>query len=448
MDDLFVRTQNTGIDYKHPMTVGRWLYRLPESLFNGCICVQGRLDKEALATALSKLAHAFPLIDSRVILDEKKDAWSVPSPEEGFFVRVIPREDDDHCVRRSVEELTIVFDLENEPPVRFTVLEGEQEFEIVITVHHALFDGKALIELIEDLMSLMGDPSQEVHPHPLLPPLNRSMLPKQKARPLTKIWFSLGRMLWGLHPLRFSEGEFTRLRTAHWDNHEVLCLRESLSPEELRRLKDKCRAEGVTINSALCAAFTISRLQMDEKYAGCRIMGIPMNLRPKMLEDPGRGPAMYSSTFFFNYTGEDTDLWAIARECGAGVKGYYDAYFSKDLTACEIFPSTAVDAYSIVPNTDEASKAVKLFFKHVVFPLPDGVFTISNLGVLNLPQEFGPYRLKRFFSVPAVVTNSALLGVVTINNTLTATLVCDPSFLPPEAARQKLDIAMNALREL
>jgi hypothetical protein len=262
--------------------------------------LDGTLTLEQLRSALSRVQSKHPAL--RALIRDRKDGLyyeADTAPE--IPLRLVRRMAEDDYRRECQAELTMRFAYD-QPQIRIVWLKSELETDLLFTVSHRICDGLSIFIIVkevlqslksgEELISYEAITTQNIignyqPPQPLKRKLTVSMLngilrliPSSRPAPKNKE-----------HALEWSAGR-------------------ALS----QSLRERCKAEGVSVHAAFLAALDRALVDLFGKRAPKRIT-CPIDLRR------GRFPALKDDMLFYgggNFkvrTGQFSylDFWASAR---------------------------------------------------------------------------------------------------------------------------------------
>jgi hypothetical protein len=270
--------------------------------------LEGTLDPERLRRALGRVQRKHPAL--RTLIREERDRLYYEedcAPE--VPLRVLRRVEEDDFRRESQLELTTVFAFD-QPQLRAVVLQSERETDLLLVTSHRICDGMSMLTIVREVLRALHKDEDLI---PYAPITTRDMIgdyqpPQPWKRKLTA---SLVNRLTRLipHSRRASENK----------EH---CLEWGVDRALSDTLKQRCKAEGVSIHAALVVAldralFTV----LGEKKAPALIES-PMDARR------GRLAALKSDMLFFGGgslvipTGRapQLDFWARAREINEQIR--------------------------------------------------------------------------------------------------------------------------------
>lgn len=371
--------------------------------YAGCIIkilatIDGEVDPERVRQALPKLKKCHPLLGSRMILDQEGQAWLVTEQVPDFELQVYEKRGDLDWRERVSEQDRIPFRMSVGPLTRFMLLTSENSSDLVLYMYHVMSDGLSGVYVMEDLLSLIGEPGKEL---PSLPPpvdIVKS-IPSSVERHIPWITrFVIGRInaRWRKSKIVFSDDDFVKVQEKRYEERDRTILL-SLSAEETSALAEKCRTRGVTVNSVLLTALlaakyavpVLAKVIPDTLHAA-------VNLRDKLIEDPGRGCGFYVGTIQirvrFNPKKDfERNLLAIHSEATKKIHG--DTEILKDLISTEMIDPGLLDALDFESYGMLENPATKKF-RGVMSKLSRGV-TVTNLGRQDFPEEFGDLKVNK-----------------------------------------------------
>ncbi|HIK04215.1 MAG TPA: hypothetical protein IGS40_05805 [Trichormus sp. M33_DOE_039] len=389
--------------------------------------VQGKIQLESLKIALTHLQQRHPLLRVGITLDKNGNPYFVEQSKP-IPVRVVSRQSAEHWEQELEAELVQPFTSDDAPLLRMVWLYSVNISELIITCHHAIADGLSVVNLIRDLLTVLGNPHQ---PLPSLPPPSpcEILLPDCQHQPAyigqtlaMKVLLGLKKRTDKSSP---SRRNYPKLRVG------------SLSPNLTTALIQRCRAENTTVHGVLCAAFGLAIAASETSKSSFNCFS-PVNVRSfltsAVTENCGLYifPALSTNSLTPNLT-----LWELASSIKAQLRSQ---------TTIENLQSKAMEYERLMAANPNPEMVLQLFKKYYGFDL-----MVTNLGRLNLPQQFGELQLPALYG-PAVmmgVENERVLGVTTLGNQIFFTFVYAESLSStttphlPELAIKLIETAIN-----
>jgi NRPS condensation-like uncharacterized protein len=314
-------------------------------------------------------------------------------------LRVIERQGEEHWCREMVEELRHPLNWSEEPLLRVLLLHSSDISNLIITFHHCIGDGLSGAYLIRDILQFIGEPDS---PRELLPdlPAVDEIIPD-----LTKKWVEedLDTSIKAESILtatyrnnqKLNTSEAFAIRLFHW----------TLSYAETTKLVTRCREEKTSVHGALCAAF-MSAIASEIKSPHEIILKCltPINLRNYLTIDVGENLGEYiTRSITAHRLSQNTDFWNLARE----VKYKLNQLVADRKLFDDVFKARAL----LSSNSNKGGEILDT--RHIA-----GIDTvITNLGNLNIRQQFGKLQLQEFyFAATGLKSLPLLIGVATLKD--------------------------------
>ena len=388
------------VDFGFKMKVGgtQHLVGLAGNIIKILVTIEGRIDPERVRQALPKLKKRHPLVGSKMILDQEGRAWLVTERVPDFELQVYEKRGDLDWLERVSEQDRIPFRMEVGPLARFMLLTSEISSDLVLYMHHVMSDGLSGLYVMEDLLSLIGDP-QKVLP-PLPPPVDmvKSIPPNVGLHTPWIARFVIGRMnaRWKRNKVTFSDDDFVKLQEKRYEEKDRTLLL-SLTAAETSALAETCHMKGVTVNSVLLTAL------LTAKYAVPALaevipdkLRVAVNLRDKLTEDPGRGCGFYAGVVplharFNSKKDFEHNLLTIHSEVTRKLhdnRELFKGLIGMEMIDPGLFDALAFESYGMLENP------MTKRFRRQMSKSSDGL-TLTNLGRQDFPGEFGDLTVRK-----------------------------------------------------
>jgi NRPS condensation-like uncharacterized protein len=368
----------------------------------------------------------------RIDTDELQQPRFVSEGVPNIPLRVVNRQGDDHWCQEAEAELSLPFSWNSEPLLRVVFLQGEVVSELIITCHHSIGDGLSVIYLIRDILQEISTPGSSREILPELPSWEELILLSQSnisnnivaVTPTQKKNASdVDVVLNRVSDQKVIQGS-TRSTILHW----------CLPLEETTRLVSRCREKQTSVHSAICAAFLLSMAEeVNSSVDTVHKCVSPCNVRKYLMPAIGEDFGLYICGLFTSHTMKaETSFWELAQE----VKHQINDLTLPDKIFQYIRPTKAF--LSSQPNP-------QMLYQQMAHK---GELCVTNLGRLNIPQEFGFLYLEAIYG-PIVQSseNIKIVGVVTLGSKMFLTLTFSESVLPRLCGERIKTGAMKQLRK-
>jgi hypothetical protein len=264
--------------------------------------LEGSVDPERLRLALGRVQAKHPALRS-LIREERDGLYYEEDAAPAVPLRILWRVDEDDFRQESQRELTTVFP-HDQPQLRVILLQSKRESDLLLVTSHRICDGMSMLTIVREVLRGLHKDEAMI---PYAPITTRDMIgdyqpPDPRRRTLkAKLMNGCMRLI---PPSRRSP-----------DNQEQ-CLEWAADRTFSDTLKQRCKAEGVSIHAALVVALDRTLLTILGKKKTPAWIESPMDARR------GRLAALKSDMLFFGGgsltmpTGQsrELDFWTRARE--------------------------------------------------------------------------------------------------------------------------------------
>lgn len=346
--------------------------------------VRGRLNLDSLPAALARLQQRHPLLRVAVQVDRGVPFYvdsAAPIP-----CAVIARRHDTHFHEVVTAERNRSFRWQQAPLLRLTVLHGEEDAELIFTMHHLISDGASSTYILRDLLlALSGQASAAaLAPLPERPALEDLMPASERGLAgLRRGARFLAEQAWTFfaqRPRLLSEEQ-----SVPASERRSAVSHQQLSAAETTALLAACRSHGVTLHGALCAALllAVGAEIRAESPAPDHLLGCctPVNLRRVLQPEIGEDIGLYVGPIVtFHRLGARTELAALAGELTRQIHA----------ARSDGVPALALATQSrLLPPRVSPQQAARHLYNRLF-----GTVSVTNMGVLDIPLQYGDLALR------------------------------------------------------
>jgi len=337
--------------------------------------LEGRVDPERLRLALGRVQRKHPAL--RALIRKERDGLYYEedcAPE--VPLRVLRRVEEDNFRRESQLELTTVFPYD-QPQLRAVMLQSERESDLLLVTSHRICDGMSMLTIVREVLRALHKDEDLI---PYAPITTRDMIgdyqpPQPWKRKLTASLVN----------------GFTRLipHSRRAPENKEHCLEWAADRALSDTLKQRCKAEGISIHAALVVALDRALFTVLGKKKTPALIESPMDARR------GRLAALKSDMLFFGGgslvipTGQarELDFWARAREIREQIRKDIEKEMLNIPGRYHFFemlrPLPSAQMQAIVQMGD----ALKINGSW-------NRFALSNLGNVVVSDSEAPFRIK------------------------------------------------------
>ncbi|MBU7038010.1 MAG: hypothetical protein HXS52_08760 [Theionarchaea archaeon] len=438
----------------------------PTSHISLGVKVKGNLSKESLRDAVDKMLVTYPLFGVRILWDYEitqsttEDAAEVP-------VKVYRRESETSWLEALNKEHSIPIKPSSGPLTRIILVKGPDVSELFIFCHHSICDGRSLEFALREILLHLRDPGRVPHLLPEVPPQTPEIFPEGVSRSRLKLWF-IERLnkKWLKEKVLFDEEDLLNVWESFWKNSSYGVELVTLDARETQNLVEACRANSVTVNSALLVAFVRARWEALGPYKDTVKIGTAVDTRDRLRITVGDAVGLYAGgiSLAFKYR-SDRPFWENVQEYHKEVKRHLkdNNVFGPIYDQIALDP-TLLDALLFAMIGDQVEPHQSRYKKISEFAkrqkglvaeyldkfssnIPDVMST--NLGVLNLPDEIHGLEIEEAFFTPSSgLKMEIVLGVATAGGCLTVSLNYHDAYVDGEKIRRVRDRAEEILKTI
>lgn len=385
--------------------------------------IKGELSETQIHTALTTIQEKHALLRATIDNSNEKQPLFVEQKNiDSIPLRIIQRKTDKDWFTESEKEWSRLFVEKNKPLAQLVWLKGIGVSEILWVMPHCICDGTTIANLMREFLCLLDDPSlllETYKPyqsiHEFLPAEYSSKNKKFKA----EFYLGLARLFFLIK--RCSK------KKASGDNY---ALHWKLDLQTTKQITEKCKTNGISVHTFICAVFMQAFQQILGKSAKGKVIS-PVDIRhfiPEIKED---------HIFAFAPTVELTLKSGSLLENAKRIK--------QDL----LHKINKINVRELLWVGEQMHPIVQKMIA-LLQSTPGGHdITLSNMGKLNIPDNFKNFELETLYS-PTVAfpwLNSNTLVVSTFRSQMDFILMSNAGFLTKDQAIAIKDKATQLLNE-
>jgi len=393
--------------------------------------IQGQFSEEDLKRAVSKLRKKHPLLSKRV---EEKNEWSyfVDDHIEELPIRIVNRTGNHQWIDEEKKELLTSFDVCKGPLSRVVWIKGNDQSEIIFSIHHLIADGRAVAFVMKDLFYCIANRDYKLETYPFLPGIlklipdgtfNSSekdalrLLAEERAKTIIKTYEKVV-------PDTVSDKDNSTV--LHW----------TLKTKDTKLLLKKIKEHNVSLQSTMHIAFLEAYDKTLGKAACPNIVKVPADIRRKLkrvLTSDMMGTS-FATPLHINFSYKRRGkFWDMAHQVQLLLKAQA---LLKDLYK-EIVILEYMKPY--------ISKLIPRFFN--INKENKSELSMTNLGILRINNVIGKLKMTSFSAAGSVMGNHNILGLVLFDNRLKITLITSNESMNTEQAIELQQHMMESLNK-
>jgi len=394
--------------------------------------VRGAMDHSRIATTLEQLKSRHPLLAVRVQIEDDGTGSYIAEDVPPIATHVEQRQSEEQWIARVKEEFRTSFPIQIGPLVRCSLIQSAEVSEIILCGHHAICDGMSLGYLLRDLLKHLAEPTNEFDGSIYPPPIDLTTVPSPPStNPLLQFILSRINKKWTVKNIRFSESEMCRMHEEFWkQNTEIQVLAWDMDPEATACLVERCRAENVTVNTALWTAFLAAQYEVQNDRRRYRWRSaLAVSNRDKLKVSVGEAFGFYASSLTVKLTySPRKSFWDNARKVHSRItKELSKTNLFRMLSAEKVHPTLLDSLYFRKYGLLDEAMPQKFLKKMGWHEITYGC-ALTNVGRFDIPTTYGPYRLEAVYG-PSFYSDvdEKVVGVITVGGRLSYMLTCNES---------------------
>lgn len=392
----------------------RMLHGNGEAPFNAVIPVKikGVFVAENIHHALRKLQEKHPLLRAFVEDDEQGMPWFVVKEGENrpIPVRITERLSEEDWEIQTRFEWASVFDTRKGPLMRMVWIKGAEVSELILVIHHCLCDGGSAMAILSELLLLLDDGAVDIGLEQPILGVNdivpAEVLKNRKKRVKARLIGGLATFVLWLVPVKKKLLERKRDYMLHW----------KLDKAQSDQLMLKCKAEGITVNTLLCAA-VLAAFKAVRKTQFHNKISCPVDIRrfaPRIKKDN-----IFAFGLMFVVSADlQLDFFSNARK------------MQEDINK----KTAKLDAYENIMMMEESHASLDNFTNFLKYGKSSNDCMFSNLGKIDIPHQYKNFELETIYS-PSVIGplgNTTTLVTSTYRQQMDFTFIASEGFIPYE----------------
>ena len=419
----------------------------PNANISLVVRITGKVTASQFQEAIKKARLKHPLLGVKIKYDETYRSWFTNTDVPINPIRILTRDSDSQWYDELCEEHQNYLDMTHYPLIRFVLLIGKEGADFIIFANHATCDGMSLSYLARDIVYFLAYPDNQVT-SPILPvPLDdEHTTPSLKVSALARFIMDKMDQKWQTNPVFFDTEAFRSVHTAFWRKTFYNIVYRQLSKPDTERLVQACRAHSVTVNTAICTAFSAAIHSIHtthHKYMD--VIGVAVNMRDLMCGDQKDFFGFSASGIAANYKyNTQIDFWANAQKLHKQIqrkltKQVYVKNLSEKFLMSHAMSEAmlmAVYGKDLQPGDrnyeevaafrqDDKNVVINMLKKRKMLNAQELqiAFVCTNLGRATYPESFGEYEIRSMIFTPsAALLMECVVGVITIGGQLNLTV--------------------------
>ncbi len=410
------------------------MLQTPYSVVTLVARIKGNISGEKLKNSILKAQKRHALLRVRIKREKDGEVWFTSEDIKDIPIEIIQRKSDNHWIEIQSDLYKIPFKFLERPAIKFVLVQSPSISELIICCHHIICDGMSLAFLARDILTYLGNSNLEVDVLPDPVSMDKNNMPKDLSLSgVVKFAVNKINQKWANDKIIFNQEDYENISQAYWANFTHRIISIELSKSETSELIDRCKTEGVSVNTALSTAIMGAQIIVQGKKSHNSKIAIASNLRDRLQVLPGEAMGYYASAITLKYKyNMKIGFWKNARDLQEKVKPLYinEHLFKESLLWAHLDPGILealvykMAGKLVQPNYSKYEKLSNYSKKNDVIlsmlkkEKMDSFSNIilgaaaTNLGNLDFPEQYGELKLDRLMMNPGGAFPLAMVNVV------------------------------------
>lgn len=435
------------MESKYEMLIERNFYQSPSMYLVTKVTVSGEFNRHKLDDAIREIERVHPIITYVVEEGDEGKVYFMKKEDVKVTIKYHEKKSQKDWLGIAREEELVPLEFDKEPPLRFLIIHGKEDFDIVILSHHLLGDGHSIQYLMQDLLEVYCNEANDLPVQETRFIRKIEDMPKESELPTEFIErLQSVNQEWSTMRRHFTREEYEKLFSDYHETHGLGLMVEAYDKQKYPKLISRCKEYGVTINSALVTAFlaALHKVSKEEQK-----VTVAVDLRDHLKFETNRCIANYSSAISpkLKYYEEDT-FWCNVERIHKLLKAELSQP-SKPFFLLQLFlqaDGSIFDPLYYAANGTYQNAILMKVAELLGFGNREQGFDLSNLGLVNINPKMGNYEIKdyAFFANPTTVYDFTV-GVATFNEQLNLSICYKENKITEEELRAYTREAISLL---
>jgi NRPS condensation-like uncharacterized protein len=381
-------------EFKMELTFERSFLPTRSSNIKIAAYLNGEIDEKIFRDALSKLAGKHPYLRSKIVMREDGTAYLTTQGGKEPHAVVVEGSSEADIFDAIYQQDQHPSHWENDPTSRFLLIKGIEGLDVIVAyIQHVVADGRAAALVLKHLLEFIANPEKEINE--LMPISMIENAPGDVEIPEAQRSFAEQiNAGWAAGKVTFNGEDFLDVARKKYAAGPDIYVDQSLTSEETFALRNKSRAEGVSVNAALLAGILTAKHQVGAESLPDNL-GFAVDVRERLTREAGEACNLLASgAMVAQEYDEGITFWELAQDIHdqtiQAVASNQNLFGSRLLS--QIMDPTFNDAmYMFQQGGWEGTPLIQKMGSQ---GSPVGA-VLTNLGGLQLPGKYpGPHPLE------------------------------------------------------
>jgi NRPS condensation-like uncharacterized protein len=303
-----------SLNFKMELTFERSFLPTRSSNIKIIAYLGGEVGEKSFRKAVSKLAQKHPYLRSKIVMREDGTAYLTTHGGKEPKLVVIRGASEADIYEAIYQEDLNPSHWETDPTSRFLLIKGVDGADVIVAyIQHVVADGRSAALVLKHLLEFIADPQKEIKQ--LTPISMIDNAPGDVEIPEAQKSFAEQiNAGWAAGKITFSAQDFLDVARKKYASGPDIYLDQALTTEETLALRERSRAEGVSVNAALLAGILFAKIQAGAESLPDNL-GFAVDVRKRLSKEAGEACNLLASGAMVapEYR-EDITFWELAQD--------------------------------------------------------------------------------------------------------------------------------------
>ena len=276
--------------------------------------VAGEIDEDLFRNAVHKLAKKHPYLRSKVVMRDDGTAYLTTRGGKEPETIILPGSSDEDILKAIHQQDQKPSNWGTDPTSRFILIKGSDGSDVIVTyIQHVVADGRSAAFVLKHLLAFIADPAKEIGE--IIPISLVENAPADVVIPeVQKSYAEKINAGWTAQKVTFGVDDFIEVARRKYASGPDVYVDHALTQAETLALRNKSRANGVSVNAALLAAILIAK-NKEKTVSLPDKLGFAVDVRDRLTKEAGEACNLLASGAMIAPEYDDSmPFWALAKD--------------------------------------------------------------------------------------------------------------------------------------
>ena len=249
--------------------------------------------------------------------------------------------------------------------------------------------------------------------------------------------------------IQFKQNDYQNLAENFWTKNSSEVMAWQLTEHQTTSLINRCKEEGVTVNTIIVTLFLLALGKIEEKSISERSVHIPINIRSRLKVPAGEAFGFYAQAFILNLQNDHAEsFWELARKYNQAIhsviqdkKSIFNLFTVSKLDP-DLLDSKYYTKYGMFSNKWSTFLTKQMGINDLIADL-----SITNIGKLDFPVKVGEFSIEALYG-PSVYSDvlNCIVGVTTLGSKMNIIITFNEKLISKEKVLKEMSKNIKTLK--